>query len=214
MRARGHAAKHRARCDVHDASAAGLAQVGEDRLAAVPRGLRVEREGLVPFGVRDVLEVAARDRYHVQHPGVVHESVDGPELLRGLRRCSLECREIADIGLDRDGPALLRADSGRDLLVASAIDVEQRHIRAVRRGSAFAVGILNFATFLPILIFSLPGGVISDRLDRRAVVILTQLISLVLGLALALLTFAGGATEVHVIVIAFALQTSWAIAKP
>ena len=83
-----------------------------------------------------------------------------------------------------------------------------------RTGSAFAVGILNFATFLPILIFSLPGGVISDRLDRRAVVIVTQLFSLVLGLALAVLTFAGGATEVHVIVIAFALQTSWAIAKP
>src|SRR5437867_4625460 len=83
-----------------------------------------------------------------------------------------------------------------------------------RTGSAFAVGILHFATFLPILVFSLPGGVISARLDRRAVVILTQLISLVLGLALALLTFAGAATEVHVIVTAFALQTSWSIAKP
>src|SRR6267143_1352075 len=135
MRARGHAAKDRAGCDVHDASAPGLAQVGKDRLAAVPRGFRVEREGLVPLGVGDVLEAAAGDRYHVQHPGVVHESVDGTELLCGLRRGSLEGREIADIGLDRDGLALLRAYSGRDLLVASAVDVQQRHIRPVRSES-------------------------------------------------------------------------------
>jgi MFS family permease len=83
-----------------------------------------------------------------------------------------------------------------------------------RTGSAFAVGVLNFATFLPILLFSVPGGVISDRLDRRAIVVVTQVISGVLGLGLAILTFAGGATEFHVIAIAFALQTSWAIAKP
>jgi MFS family permease len=83
-----------------------------------------------------------------------------------------------------------------------------------RTGSAFAVGVLNFATFLPILLFSLAGGVISDRLDRRAVVVVTQVISGVLGLGLALLAFAGAATEIHVIATAFALQTSWAIAKP
>jgi MFS family permease len=83
-----------------------------------------------------------------------------------------------------------------------------------RTGSAFAVGILNFATFIPIVLFSVPGGMISDRFDRRAIVIVTQLISGVLGLGLAVLMFAGAATEVHVIATAFALQTSWAIAKP
>lgn len=83
-----------------------------------------------------------------------------------------------------------------------------------RTGSALAVGILNFATFLPILLFSVAGGVISDRWDRRAIVIVTQVVSGVLGLGLAILTFAGAATEVHVIATAFALQTSWAIAKP
>lgn len=83
-----------------------------------------------------------------------------------------------------------------------------------RTGSAFAVGILNFATFIPIVLFSVPGGVISDRFDRRAVVIVTQVISGVLGLALAILMFMGAATEMHVIATAFALQTSWAIAKP
>ena len=83
-----------------------------------------------------------------------------------------------------------------------------------RTGSAFAVGVLNFATFMPILLFSLPGGVISDRLDRRAIVIGTQAVAGLIGALLAALMFAGVATEVHVIATAFLLQTSWAVAKP
>ena len=83
-----------------------------------------------------------------------------------------------------------------------------------RTGSAFAVGLLNFATFLPILLFSVGGGVLSDRFDRRAIVGVAQSVSLVIGTALAISFASGGATEVQVIAAAFALQTSWAIAKP
>ena len=83
-----------------------------------------------------------------------------------------------------------------------------------RTGSALAVGILNFATFLPILIFSVWGGVLSDRFDRRHITVVTHLFSLVIGAGLAVLSFTGTVTEVHVIVTAFLLQTSWAIAKP
>ena len=44
-------------------------------------------------------------------------------------------------------------------------------------GSALAVGILSFAGFVPILLFSVLGGVISDRYDRRRVVIVFSLLS-------------------------------------
>lgn len=81
-------------------------------------------------------------------------------------------------------------------------------------GSALAVGILNFAGFLPILLFSVAGGVISDRFDRRAVVIVTHLVSLAIAAGLAGLTFAGTVTEIHVVAVAFALNTSYAVAKP
>jgi MFS family permease len=83
-----------------------------------------------------------------------------------------------------------------------------------RTGSALAVGILNFATFLPILIFSVWGGVLSDRFDRRHIAVVTHVISLVVGGGLAVLAFMGSVTEVHVIVTSFLLQTSWSIAKP
>jgi MFS family permease len=83
-----------------------------------------------------------------------------------------------------------------------------------RTGSAFAVGLLNFATFLPLLLFSFSGGVLSDRFDRRTIVVATQSLSLVVAAGLAVTVAAGGASELQVIATAFALQTSWSIAKP
>lgn len=83
-----------------------------------------------------------------------------------------------------------------------------------RTGSALAVGILNFAAFLPVLLFSVVGGVLSDRFDRRAIVVITHVFSALTSLALAAGIAAGLASEVHVVVVAFLLQTSWAIAKP
>ena len=83
-----------------------------------------------------------------------------------------------------------------------------------RTGSPLAVGILNFAAFAPMLLFSVAGGVISDRFDRRAVVVITHVVSLLVGSGLAVLTLSGRVNEVHVVVTAFLLQTSWTIAKP
>lgn len=81
-------------------------------------------------------------------------------------------------------------------------------------GSPLAVGILNFAGFLPILLFSVAGGVISDRYDRRRIAISTHVLSGTIAASLAVITLAGAATEVAIIVVAFALNTSYAIAKP
>lgn len=83
-----------------------------------------------------------------------------------------------------------------------------------RTGSALAVGILNFAMFIPILMFSLWGGAVSDRVDRRLVVVVTHSASLAVSVLLAIGVGTGVATEVHVMIAAFALQTSWALAKP
>ena len=81
-------------------------------------------------------------------------------------------------------------------------------------GSALAVGILNFAGFVPTLVFSVPGGIISDRYDRRWVVIGFSAISAIAATILAALTFAGAVNELILILAAFVLNTSWALAKP
>lgn len=81
-------------------------------------------------------------------------------------------------------------------------------------GSAFAVGLLNFAGFLPIFLFSIAGGVVSDRFDRRRIVIATHVLSGAIATLLAVLTFAGAVSEAVLIVAFFAINTAYAIAKP
>ncbi len=80
--------------------------------------------------------------------------------------------------------------------------------------SSFAVGVFNFAGFVPLLLFSVWGGQISDRFDRRQVVVVTHAISFVVAVLLAVVTVAGLATEIHLIVASFLLNTLWAIGKP
>lgn len=81
-------------------------------------------------------------------------------------------------------------------------------------GSPFLVGVLNFATFVPILLFSLPAGALSDRVDRRSIVVVSQAISLVTALALTVVTAAGRVNADLLIAVAFVFGTSYAFAKP
>jgi MFS family permease len=60
-------------------------------------------------------------------------------------------------------------------------------------GSAFWVAAINFANFFPMWLSPL-GGVLADRFDRKKVLLVTQSVMMVDGLALALLTQTGHAT--------------------
>jgi MFS family permease len=81
-------------------------------------------------------------------------------------------------------------------------------------GSTVAVGIFNAASFLPILLFSVWGGQVSDRLNRRSVVLWTHVASFVIAAILAAITIAGAATEVTLSAAMFLLNALWAIGKP
>ncbi len=80
--------------------------------------------------------------------------------------------------------------------------------------STFSVGVFNFAGFVPILLFSVLGGQISDRFDRRTVVWTTHAVSVAIAAVLAWLTIAGAATELTLIVAMFLLNALWALGKP
>lgn len=80
--------------------------------------------------------------------------------------------------------------------------------------SAVAVGILAVASTLPILVFSLVAGYVTDQFDRRQLIIATHLISAASSLVLALVTAIWGAGELALILVALILATSWAFAKP
>jgi MFS family permease len=81
-------------------------------------------------------------------------------------------------------------------------------------GSSFAVGITTALQFLPMLLFGLYGGVIADRYSKRKILLTTQVVMGVLGLALAALTLSGYVQVWHVYAIAFLLGMVTVVDNP
>lgn len=68
-------------------------------------------------------------------------------------------------------------------------------------GSSLYLGYMGFATGIPALLLTLLGGVYADRVDRRALLVVTQGSMAILAAVLAYLTFAGQVQVWHVFVI-------------
>jgi len=60
-------------------------------------------------------------------------------------------------------------------------------------GSPLYLGIVGACGSLPILLFSLPGGVIADRFSKQRILLVTQTLAAVQAGVLALLVWGGGA---------------------
>ena len=68
-------------------------------------------------------------------------------------------------------------------------------------GSSVLLGLTSFSGQIPIFLFSVPGGIVADRLSRRHIVIATQTASMLLALALAALTLTHTVRIWHVFVL-------------
>jgi len=71
-------------------------------------------------------------------------------------------------------------------------------------GSAWMLGVLGFTQFFPVTMLSLWAGVIADRVDKRRLILITQLLALVQALVLATVVSAGVIQPWMVLVLAFA----------
>ncbi len=80
--------------------------------------------------------------------------------------------------------------------------------------SPFYLGMVAAANSLPILLFTLIGGVIADRFPKRNILLLTQALSIFPALILGTLTALGITTVWHVALLAFFLGTINAIDIP
>jgi MFS family permease len=72
-------------------------------------------------------------------------------------------------------------------------------------GSPLALGLLAAAASAPMLVLVLIGGLVSDRANRRAVIMVTQTLSLLQALVLAVLTLSGVVQPWHIIALAAVL---------
>src|SRR5206468_11186737 len=70
-------------------------------------------------------------------------------------------------------------------------------------GSAFMLGLLGFAQFLPVMLFSLWAGVVADRVDKRKLIFVTQSLMLVQTVLLASAVSLGIVRPWMVIALAF-----------
>ncbi len=80
--------------------------------------------------------------------------------------------------------------------------------------SAFWLGVVGFAGSIPFLFFTLFGGVIADRVDKRRLLIVTQSVMMVLAFILAALAWFKVITVWEVAVIAFLNGTAMAMNAP
>ncbi len=81
-------------------------------------------------------------------------------------------------------------------------------------GSAAALGLLGAASFLPLLLFTLPSGVVSDRWDRTHIVVVTHLAAMGGSAAIAALVHLGVRSPELIGAGAFLMYTCYAVSKP
>ena len=80
--------------------------------------------------------------------------------------------------------------------------------------SALVLGLLGFASQAPILLFGTLGGVWSDRMDRRRLMMRTQTLALLQALTLAALTWRGTITPALLLAMAFIMGCINALDMP
>lgn len=80
--------------------------------------------------------------------------------------------------------------------------------------SSFMLGLVTFSTSVPMLIFGLYGGVLADRIERRRLMLYTQVVLMALAFLLAGLTLAGVVTITEIIALAFLNGTVMALVVP
>jgi MFS family permease len=80
--------------------------------------------------------------------------------------------------------------------------------------SAFALGVVGFATRAPVIVFSLFAGVLADRTDKRKILITSQVVAMVQAFVLAALTISGSVTFWHVVVLGSLLGATQAFDAP
>jgi MFS family permease len=87
-------------------------------------------------------------------------------------------------------------------------------ILELTHGSGTAVGIATGLQFLPLLLFSLWGGMIADRYSKRNILLVTQGSMGALAVILGTLTVTGVVQPWHVYVLAFALGLATVVDNP
>jgi MFS family permease len=81
-------------------------------------------------------------------------------------------------------------------------------------GSAFLLGVDGFLATGPMIIFSLFGGVIADRVERRKIMLLSQYLQMTFALILAALIWGGTVKVWHIFLLSFLTGSAQSFSGP
>ncbi len=81
-------------------------------------------------------------------------------------------------------------------------------------GSAFYLGLVSFLGQLPIILFTLVGGVFADRSDRRRLLMLSQVVQMAVAVVLTVLVLLDRIAVWHFLVLVFIAGTGQAFGGP
>jgi predicted MFS family arabinose efflux permease len=81
-------------------------------------------------------------------------------------------------------------------------------------GASVLVSLVQTASSLPVLLFALPAGVFAEFLDKRRVLLATQLFQVVVGAVLTVITAVGGMSPSLLLVLTFLLGAGAAVQLP
>lgn len=124
--------------------------------------------------------------------------------------------------IGRQALSLLRPGAFRRYIIGSAISdtgtwmqmMAQGWVMSTLTNRAILLGLVNFAAGLPTIIFTPKGGSAADRLDKRKILIATQIAQIIFALALGWLVFTHRIQIWHVIFFASLLGITIAFEMP
>ncbi len=80
--------------------------------------------------------------------------------------------------------------------------------------SAFSLGLINFCAGLPMLALTMHGGIVADRFDKRLILLITQVVQIILALAIGWLVARGQIAVWHILIAGILLGISTAFEMP
>jgi MFS family permease len=160
----------------------------------------------------EALRVAALEEAEAISPPIAPGTLEMPRVVSALRHRNFRYFWVGNF-LSNIGTWMQSVAQGWLVLVLAS-EAPPVVFGSVGRRSAFWLGVVAFAASAPMLAFTLIGGVIADRVDKRRLLIRTQSVMMLSALSLSVLTFTKHVNIPEIVLLAFITGTAMSLNMP
>jgi MFS family permease len=122
----------------------------------------------------------------------------------------------------RETRALLRPGPFRRYIIGTSISdtgtwmqiMAQGWVMSTLTNKAIMLGMVNFASGLPMIFLTMFGGSLADQFDKRKILVWTQVVQIALAIIIGFLIFAGRIQIWHIVAVAGVLGVAFAFEHP